>query len=136
MISRVLVADDNASFRRSVREFLALRDDLETCAEAGTGSEAVSQARATNPDIALLDISMPDGNGIEAGRRIKQDCPDTVVIAMSVYQPEMFIGEVVAAGFDGFVSKTAISSDLIPAIEAALFGESWFRLAKNQGTGI
>src|ERR1700677_5144933 len=118
MLNRILIADDNANFRRLVRQFLALYKDFEICAEASSGLEAVELARAAHPDIALLDISMPSGNGIEACRRIRKSLPGTLLLAMSVYDPQMFMRDVIQAGFDGFVSKTSISRDLIPAIEA------------------
>jgi DNA-binding NarL/FixJ family response regulator len=132
MLTRILLADDNADFRRMARRLLGTRDDLEICGEASSGSEAVNVARATNPDIALIDISMPGGNGIEAGRQIRQDHPDTLILAMSVYQPEMFISRVKNVGFHGFISKSTFSAELIPAIEAVLFGESYFRASTDR----
>jgi DNA-binding NarL/FixJ family response regulator len=130
MAKTILLADDDSDFRRLVRDFLAQRIDWEVCAEASNGVEAVDLARATCPDIAILDISMPRMNGIEAGRRIIRACPNTSVLTLSVYEPDLFISDIVRADIHGFVSKMSIVFELIPAIEAILMGETWFRLSK------
>jgi DNA-binding NarL/FixJ family response regulator len=130
MAKRILLADDDADFRRLVRGFLGQRMDWEICAEADNGVEALNLARVTQPDIAILDISMPRMNGIEAGRQILRTCPETCVLTLSVYEPDLFISDIIRADIHGFVSKTSIVLELIPAIEAILMGETWFRLSK------
>jgi DNA-binding NarL/FixJ family response regulator len=129
---RILLADDNVLVRGLIQQLLELRPDWKVCAQAGNGVEAVEQAKATSPDLAILDILMPFENGIEAGRKIIQTCATPVVLAMSVYQPEIFVRRLMGAGIQGFVSKTSICSQLIPAVESLLRGETYFRLSRSQ----
>jgi DNA-binding NarL/FixJ family response regulator len=131
MTTRILLADDNVLVRRLVRQLLTLRNGWEVCAQAANGMEAVDQAKATNPDLAILDIVMPIENGIEAGRKIVRLRRATAVLAMSVYEPEIFVRQLMEAGIRGFVSKTSLCSDLIPAVETLLRGETYFRLSKS-----
>jgi DNA-binding NarL/FixJ family response regulator len=131
MTTRILLADDNALVRRLIRQLLTVRHGWEVCAQAANGVEAVDQAKATSPDLAILDIVMPLENGIEAGRKIIE-LRRTKVLTMSVYEPKIFVRQLMEAGIHGFVSKTSLCSDLIPAIESLLRGESYFRLSNSQ----
>jgi DNA-binding NarL/FixJ family response regulator len=126
----ILLADDSTEFRREVRKLLTPKQDWEIYAEAANGAEAVALAKALNPNLAILDISMPVQNGIQAGQQIIQFCPHAALLGISLYDPDMFIGDVIEAGFHGFVSKASICSELISAIEALLGGDSYFRLSK------
>jgi len=132
MSTRILLADDNVLVRDLIRQLLELRPEWKVCAQAANGVEAVDQARATSPDLAILDILMPFENGIEAGRKINRVCATTAVLAMSGYEPEIFISRLLGAGIQGFVSKTFLCSELIPAVETLLRGETYFRLSKSQ----
>ena len=131
MKKQILLADDSGEFRRQVRTLLAGKPDWEVYAEAVNGAEAVALAKASPPHVAILDISMPVQNGIRAGQHIRKACPQASLLAVSVYEPEMFIGDVIEAGFHGFVGKSSIAAELIPAIENLLRGESYFRFSKS-----
>jgi DNA-binding NarL/FixJ family response regulator len=122
----LLLADDNALTRGLVRDLLATRVDWEICAEAADGDEAVEKAKASHPDLAILDIAMPRLNGIAAASRIVEDCPETVVLTISAYDPTAIVHRLMQAGVRGFVPKSCMSSDLIPAIEALLEGKTYF----------
>jgi DNA-binding NarL/FixJ family response regulator len=122
----ILLADDHAPVRRLVRNLLTTRDDWEVCAEAADGDEAVEKAKASHPDLAILDISMPRMNGIDAARQIVESRCETVVLMISMYDPGLVLDELRRAGVRGFVSKSRLHSELIPAIEALLEGRTYF----------
>lgn len=122
----LLLADDHAHARRLVRNLLAARNDWRICAEAADGDEAVEKAKASHPDLAILDISMPRMNGIEAARQIGRTCPETVVLMISMYDPTVIYDQLRHAGARGFVSKSRLDSELVPAIEALLEGRTYF----------
>lgn len=126
MLRRVLLADDDGLIRRLVRELLASREDWQICDEAADGLEAVEKARASNPDLAILDIRMPRMNGIEAARQIIGNCRRTLVLVISLYDPVLVLNAVKETGAEGFVSKMHMVSELIPAIEALFAGETYF----------
>ncbi|MFY9530498.1 MAG: response regulator transcription factor [Candidatus Acidiferrales bacterium] len=122
----LLLADDNALVRRSVRNLLTTRDDWKLCEDATDGSEAVERVRAAHPDLAILDYSMPRMNGLEAARRIADSCPQTLVLLISAHDPTAMLQQLMEAGVRGFVSKYSMGSHLIPAIEALLEGRTYF----------
>ncbi len=122
----LLLADDNALTRRVLRDLLATRNDWQVCAEAADGEEAVEKAKASHPDLAILDIAMPRMNGVKAAHEIVESCPETVVLTISAYDPTAIFHHLTMAGVRGFVSKSRMASDLIPAIEALLDGKTYF----------
>jgi len=124
------LADDNAEFRKQVKALLADRHEWDIYAEAADGAEAVAIAKASYPNLAILDISMPIQNGIVAGQQIVKACPQASLLAVSAYEPEMFIGDVIESGFHGFVAKAAITTELIPAVENLLRGDTYFRFSR------
>ena len=132
MPKRVLVADDSALAKRTIRKLLAERDDWELCAEVADGVEAVEKAKALSPDLAVLDIVMPRMNGIDAARQIVQQCQKTAVLIISMYDPQMLGTRIKGAGVRGFVSKTSIGSELVQAIEAVLNGGTYFDVAMTK----
>ena len=132
MRKQILLADDSAEMRKQLRGILAQRWEWDISGEAANGAEAVALAIASNPDLAILDISMPVQNGIQAGQQIIKVCPETSLLAISAYEPEMFLGDVIEAGFHGFVSKGSIFTELISAIESLLRGDSYFRFSKAE----
>ena len=129
MLKRLLVADDSALAKSTIRRLLADRDDWQVCAEAADGVEAVEKAKALSPDLAIVDIVMPRMNGIEAARQIVRQCKKTAVLVISTHDPKVFGRQIMEAGVRGFVSKSSICSDLIPAIEAVLHGGTYFKVA-------
>jgi DNA-binding NarL/FixJ family response regulator len=115
---RILVADDHDLMRRGIRDLLEAHPGWEVCAEARTGSEAVARAEELRPDIVVLDFRMPGLNGLDAARKILQNCPGTETLILSVDRSEQLIREVVAAGVHGYVLKADSDRDLIAAVEA------------------
>jgi DNA-binding NarL/FixJ family response regulator len=126
MIAKILLADDNPLARAAIKLLLADRTDLEICAEAADGEEAVEKAKIECPDVAILDIAMPRMNGIEAAREILRFSPTTLVLTDSLYDVRILIIELRELGVKGFISKTRMGTDLIPAIETVLGGGTCF----------
>lgn len=126
MTSKILLADDNELTRRVIRFVLCQRADLEVSAEAVDGEEAVQMAKLQCPDLAILDISMPRKNGIQAAKEIVAFCPQTIVLTDSLHDVGMLVEQLQKAGVKGFVSKYNLATDLIPAIETVLRGGTSF----------
>lgn len=114
---RILVADDHDLMRRGIKTLLQTHAGWEVCGEAHTGREAVSQTEELKPDIVVLDISMPDLNGMEAARRIRKACPNTEVLILSLHFSDQLIREIVEAGVRGYIVKSDSDRDLIVAVE-------------------
>jgi DNA-binding NarL/FixJ family response regulator len=115
---RILIADDHDLMRRGVRTLLESHPGWEVCGEAKTGREAVHMAEELKPDIIILDISMPDLNGVEAAKRIRKVCTATEILILSMHYSEQLIREIVDAGVRGYIVKSDSDRDLIIAVEA------------------
>lgn len=119
---RILLADDHAVVRAGLRMLLGADAELQIVGEAETGAEALRLAAELEPDVVLMDISMPDLNGIEATRRIKAAHPDIAVLALTMHEDDQYFFEMLAAGASGYVPKRAAPNDLITAIHAVQQG--------------
>lgn len=128
---RILVADDHDVMRIGIRELLGTRDGWEICAEARDGKDAVAKAEQLRPDIVILDVNMPEVNGLEVARRIRKKFPETEVLMISFDYSDYLIREIVAAGARGFVVKGDSERDLIAAIEALANHKSFFTARAN-----
>ena len=114
---RILIADDHDLMRRGVRTLLETHPGWEVCGEAKTGREAVQLADEQKPDIIILDISMPDLNGVEAAKRIRKASAAVEILILSMHYSEQLIREIVDAGVRGYIVKTDSDRDLIIAVE-------------------
>ena len=121
----VLLADDHAIVRSGLRALINAMDDAEVIAEASNGHDAVTLARRLGPDVALLDIAMPQLNGIEAAARIVQDCPGTRVVMLSMHTTAQHVTAAIRAGAVGYVVKDAAVDELAEALRAAAQGRSY-----------
>jgi two-component system response regulator NreC len=119
---RVLLADDHAVLRAGLRLLLNSQDDMEVVGEAATGAQAVAQARQLHPDIVLLDITMSGADGLEAVRDIKEDNPNTKVLALTMHDDESYLRHVLEAGGSGYVLKRSADTELLSAIRAVSQG--------------
>jgi two-component system, NarL family, response regulator NreC len=119
----VLIAEDHAILREGLRALLSSAPDLEIVGEAGDGEEAASRARQLNPDIVLMDLSMPNINGTEAIRAIKRRNPEIKVIALTVHKSEEYVRASLDAGADGYVLKDDTHHDLLTAIASVQKGK-------------
>jgi DNA-binding NarL/FixJ family response regulator len=121
--ARILLADDHTVVRRGLRMVLDAEPDLEVVAEAGDGAEAVRLALETNPDLAVIDITMPRMTGLQAVRELHRRQPRTRTLILSMHQNEQYLYEALKAGASGYVLKTVADRDLVEACRAALRGE-------------
>ena len=115
---RILVADDHALLRQGIRSLLEARLGWQVVGEAVNGREAVEKAAQLKPDVVLLDITMPELNGIEATRQILKAVPETEVLILTMHESEKTMREVLQAGARGFVLKSEAPSDLLSSIQA------------------
>ncbi len=115
---RILVVDDYPVVRRGVRALLEGQAGWEVCGEASTGREAVEQTKALDPDIVVLDLSMPDLNGLDATRRIVRESPRTQVLVLTMHHSEELAHQVLKAGARGYVLKSDADKELIAAVES------------------
>lgn len=120
----VLIVDDHLVVRQGLRTFLELHDDIEVIGEASNGVEAVEQARQLLPDVVLMDLVMPEMDGIEATRQIGDLGPGTKVIALTTFAEDEKIFPAIEAGAAGYLLKDVSPPDLIKAIQAAHRGEA------------
>jgi DNA-binding NarL/FixJ family response regulator len=116
-VIRILLADDHEVVRRGLSSLLATRPDWQVCGEAQNGREAVSLAVKLKPHLAILDLSMPELNGLDATRQIKKEAPETEVLVFSMYESEQFVRDLLAAGARGYVLKSDASTQLLTAVD-------------------
>jgi len=121
---KILIADDHAVVREGTRRVLEQEPDLDVVGEAGDGEEAVELTTSLKPDVAIIDISMPKMDGIEATRRIKATCPSVNVLILTAYDDDQFIFSLLEAGAAGYLLKTVRSRELVDAVRAVYSGES------------
>jgi DNA-binding NarL/FixJ family response regulator len=114
---RILIADDHDLMRRGVKALLQSHAGWEIVGEAHTGREAVSKAEELKPDVVILDISMPDLNGVDAAKRIRKASPDTEVLILSVHYSDQLIRDILEAGVRGYIVKSDSDRDLVIAVE-------------------
>ena len=124
--TRVLIADDHTLFRDGLRVLLASIPEIEVVGEAASGREALKLAVEHQPDVILMDIQMPDLNGIEATRQILHACPHVGIIMLTMFQDDDSVFAVMRAGARGYVLKGADQSVLMRAIRAVANGKSLF----------
>jgi DNA-binding NarL/FixJ family response regulator len=116
-VIRILLADDHEVVRRGLASLLAARADLEVCGEAQNGREAVALAAKLKPNLAILDLSMPELNGLEATRQIRRETPETEVLVFTMHESEQFVRDLLSAGARGYVLKSDVTTQLLTAIE-------------------
>jgi len=121
---RVLLADDHLVVREGTRQIIEREPDLVVVAEANDGREAVALAEKECPDVALLDISMPVMNGIEATKEIKKICPRTAVLVFTAYDYDEYVFAILEAGAAGYLLKNVRGGELIDALRRVYAGES------------
>ncbi len=135
MTIRLLIADDHEVVRCGLRNLIA-GTEIEIIAEATSGNEAVEKALSENPGVVLLDVRMPNGDGLNALGRIKLDRPDLPVVMLSTYDNPTYVARAVALGAAGYVLKGATRDKLLSTIRTAAKGESaWTREELRRVTG-
>jgi two-component system, NarL family, response regulator NreC len=123
---RILLADDHTVMRRGLRLLLESRPEFGVVAEASDGREAVERAEATQPDVAVLDIAMPNLSGIEAAKRINAALPEVAIVILSMHSDEGYVLRALKAGARGYLLKASPEADVIAAIRAVAAGNAYF----------
>lgn len=123
---RILLADDHTVMRRGLRLLLESQPEFSVVAEAADGRQAVEQAEATQPDVAVMDIAMPNLSGIEAAQRIATALPQTAIVILSMHSDEGYVLRALKVGAKGYLLKDSAEGDLIDAIKAVHQGKTFF----------
>lgn len=124
--TRILLADDHTVIRKGLRALLERQDGFTVVAEAADGREAVEAAAAVCPDVVVIDIGMPNLNGIEAARRITEKRPETAVVILSMHADESYVLRALKSGARGYLLKDSPEEDLISSIRAVHQGKAFF----------
>jgi DNA-binding NarL/FixJ family response regulator len=125
MTIRVLLADDHAMMRDGLRAFLAATGDIEVVADVGNGRDAVRLARELRPDVVVMDLTMPEMNGIDAAQQLHERCPDARVVILSMHSSSEHVFRAFQAGAWGYVLKEAAASEMEAAIRAVQSGQRY-----------
>ena len=121
----ILIAEDHAIVREGLRSLIEKQPDMEIVCEAEDGRTAVESARELLPDVVVMDITMPNLNGVEATRQIINEFPQIKVIALSIHSNRRFVADMLGAGASGYVLKECLFDELVQAIHAVVAGESY-----------
>ena len=128
----VLLVDDHAPVRKSLRYLLESAEDIQVVATASNGFEAIARVSLRCPDVAIVDVSMPLMDGIEVTRLLRLRCRETRVMMLSIYDNAEYVQRAVKVGALGFVLKDSIGTDLVNAVRALYAGERFFSKKINQ----
>lgn len=126
---RILIADDHGILREALRSFLQQQPEFEVVGEATTGQEVLENCEALNPDIVIMDISMPSMNGIECAERLRKQNPDTRILALTSYDDDEHLKECLLAGVNAYVLKKSFSEDLKLALLTVFRGGTYIDAA-------
>jgi DNA-binding NarL/FixJ family response regulator len=129
---RILIADDHQAIRQGVRAFLEKRQGWQIVGEASNGREALERAGETSPNIAIVDYSLPQMNGLELTRALRRELPRTEVVIYTMHDEESILTEVLRAGARGYVLKSDPSAHLVTAVEALARGKPYFSPAISE----
>ncbi len=129
---RILIADDHDIVRAGLKSLLERQDDIEIVGEAGDGRQVVRLAEELNPSIIVMDIAMPQLNGIDASGQILRRDPEIKIIVLSMYADEEFLVRALTAGVKGYLLKDSVQADLLRAVRAVATGRSFFSPAIAQ----
>src|SRR5580700_7529985 len=123
---RILVADDHDIIRRGLKALLSSKPGWVVCAEAATGREAIAMAEKHRPNVVVMDIAMPELNGLEAIRSISKALPKTEFVVLSIHYSEQLVKDVIEAGAHAYVLKSDADLELVLAVEALASQRSFF----------
>jgi two-component system response regulator NreC len=122
---RIFLADDHSLVRQGFRMILSAQPDMQIVGEAANGREAVQLAEKLQPDVVIMDVAMPELNGIEATRRLAASTPRTRVLALSMHKDAVYVREILRSGARGYLLKDSVDADLITAVRAIAKGEGY-----------
>lgn len=124
-MTTILLADDHAVVRQGLKNLLENEPDFSIVGEAGSGLEAIRMCSELKPDVLVLDIMMDDISGIEVARQVKENCPHTVIVVLSMYGDKKHVLEALQAGAIAYVVKKSVSSELVKAVKEARVGHRY-----------
>lgn len=122
---RILLADDHRLVRQGFRLILESQEEMEVVGEAGNGREVLEKAEMLQPDVVIMDVTMPELNGIEATRRMRTSAPHAHVLALSVHRDAVYVREIIRAGAEGYILKESADVELLAAVRAVSEGNSY-----------
>lgn len=125
MSIKIVIADDHGIVRDGLRFLLGKQQDMEIVGEADDGRKAIELVRKLTPDIVIMDISMPNLNGVDATRQIVREFPNVKVIALSMHSSTMFVADMIKAGASGYILKNCLFNELVEAIRAVNDGVAY-----------
>jgi len=129
---RLLLADDHELIRKGIRAVIEAQPGWTVCGEAGNGREAVEEAHRLKPDIVVMDLTMPDLNGLDATRRIRKELPQTEVLILTIHDSEQLLLAVLKAGAKAYLLKSDIANTLLAAIESLSQSKPFFSSAMSE----
>ena len=132
MSIRILIVDDHGVLRAGLKALLSAEPGFEVVQDASNGADALRLASELNPDIVLLDMSMPGPNGIEVTRQLKKTLPEIRILILTVHEDETMLQEAIRAGASGYILKRAVESELIDAIQAVCRGDLYVHPAMTR----
>lgn len=124
-MTKILLADDHVLVRQGFKMILSAQPDLQIVGEAGNGREVLELAEKLQPDLVIMDVTMPELNGIEATRRLSDVAPRARVLALSMHKDAVYVREILRAGARGYLLKDSAAEDLIAAVRSVAKGEAW-----------
>lgn len=124
-MTKILLADDHVLVRQGFKMILSAQPDLQIVGEASNGREALELAEKLQPDLVIMDVTMPELNGIEATRRLADVAPRARVLALSMHKDAVYVREILRAGARGYLLKDSADADLIAAVRSIAKGEAW-----------
>lgn len=129
---RIVLADDHELVRSGLMKLLETYKDLTVIGEAGDGLEAVEKTKMLNPDVLIIDLSMPKLSGVEATKIIRRECPNVAVLVLTMHQNEEYVYQIFKSGAGGYILKDAGKDELAAAIRAVARGEKYFSSRVSQ----
>lgn len=126
---RLMLVDDHDVVRTGLKAFLETQEGLQVVAEASSGLQALELVLQSHPDVVVMDITMPQMDGLEATRRLKAICPDCLVLALTVHEDKQYFFEMLLAGASGYVTKQAAAEELVAAIRSVASGNVYLQPA-------
>jgi len=124
---RLMLVDDHDIVRTGLKSFLDTQEGLQVVAEARSGGEAIKRAQELHPDVVVMDITMPEMDGLEATRRLKEIDPDCYVLALTVHEDKQYLFEMLSAGASGYLTKRVAAEELVIAIRCVALGNVYLQ---------
>jgi two-component system, NarL family, response regulator NreC len=124
---RLMLVDDHDVVRTGLKTFLESKGGFRVVAEAGSGKSALEQAPLVKPDVVVMDITMPEMDGLEATRQLKASCPECRVLALTVHEDRQYFFQMLAAGASGYITKQAAADELVAAIQTVANGNVYLQ---------